>query len=76
MIYTDERYKKNCGYSELSTQKMKMHDLFTFISFQTCDVIFFYDTQRTILKNLQAALYYMIVHNDHWLSSSKKGKAP
>lgn len=37
---------------------------------------FFYDTQRTILKNLQAALYYMIVHNDHWPASSKKGKAP
>jgi len=31
----------------------------------------------TILKNLlQAALFYMIIHNDHWLSSSKKGKAP
>lgn len=40
----------------------EFHHLHNFISFQTCDVIFFYDTQRTILKNLQAALYYMIVH--------------
>lgn len=40
MIYTDERYEQNCGYSELSTQKNQIHDLFTFISFQTHVIAF------------------------------------